>query len=276
MDEPHLPIVRFWDNMASPLEKPIAPMIARAVLAALAFIILGSVPASAGAFDNWAALVVAGDSRAHDGAQSAVFDNARRDLVKTLKQMGFAEGNIQHYSARPDLDPETKPLRADGAAIYKGFLKLTETASAGCFVYITSHGAPLGIMIGDSNVAIRSIGDIIDNSCHDRPTVAIISACYSGMFIPVLRAPNRMILTAARPDRTSFGCSEDLKYTFFDQCVLESLPMVQNFVALADKAKECVAAREKAENTTPPSEPQVYVGTAIAPALQLTYSFMLN
>ncbi len=131
-------------------------------------------------------------------------------------------------------------------------------------------------MIGDQNVAIRSIGDIVDNSCHDRPTVAIISACYSGMFIPVLRAPNRMVLTAARPDRTSFGCSEDLKYTFFDQCVLETLPMVQNFVALADKAKECVAAREKAEGATPPSEPQLYVGTGIAPALQQAYSFTVN
>jgi hypothetical protein len=251
-------------------------MLARAVLAVLALISVLAGPASAGAFDNWAALVVAGDSRAHDGAQSMVFDNARRDLVKALKQMGFAEDHIQQYSAKPELDPETKPLRADGTAIYKGFEKLTESVSGGCFVYITSHGAPLDIVIGDQNVAIRSVGDIIDNSCHDRPTVAIISACFSGMFIPVLRAPNRMVLTAARPDRTSFGCSEDLKYTFFDQCVLESLPMVQNFVALADKAKECVAAREKAEGTTPPSEPQLYVGAGIAPALQQTYSFMLN
>ena len=85
-----------------------------------------------------------------------------------------------------------------------------------------------------------------------------------------------MIFTAARPDRTSFGCSEDLKYTFFDQCVLESLPMVPNFPALADKTKECVAARETAEGATPPSEPQLYVGTAIAPTLQQVYSFTLN
>jgi hypothetical protein len=261
--------------MQSALESRIK-MITRAILAAFALVLVLGGPASAGAFDNWAALVVAGDSRAHDGAQSLVFDNARRDLVKALKQMGFAENHIQQYSARPDLDPVTKPLRSDGAAIYKGFEKLTDSATGGCFVYFTSHGAPLGIVIGDQNVAIRSVGDIIDNSCHDRPTVAIISACYSGMFVPVLRAPNRMVLTAARPDRTSFGCSEDLKYTFFDQCVLETLPMVQNFVALADKTKECVAAREKAEGAMPPSEPQLYVGTGIAPALQQAYSFTLN
>jgi hypothetical protein len=241
--------------------------------AALSFL---AAPASAGPFDNWAALVVAGDFRAHDGMPSDVFDNARRDLVTALKQMGFAANHIQQYSARPERDPETKPLRSDGTAIYAGFEKLTETATGGCFVYFTSHGAPLGILVGDQVVAIRSIGDIIDNSCHDRPTVAIISACFSGMFIPVLRADNRMIITAARPDRTSFGCSEDLKYTFFDQCVLESLPMVQNFPALADKAKDCVAMREMMEGVTPPSEPQVYIGKTIAPALAQTYSFMLN
>jgi len=233
-------------------------------------------PAFAGPFDNWAALVVAGDSRAHDGAQSAVFDNARRDLVKDLEGMGFAEGHIQQYSARPDLDFQTKPLLSEGGTIYRNFEKLADTATAGCFVYFTSHGAPLGIVVGNQLVSIRSIGDIIDNSCHDRPSVIVISACFSGMFIPVLRAPNRLILTAARPDRTSFGCSEDLKYTFFDQCVLESLPMVQNFLLLADKAKQCVAAREMMEGVMPSSEPQVYIGTEIAPALQQLYLFMLN
>jgi hypothetical protein len=248
-------------------------LVLAALAAALSFL---AAPASAGPFDNWAALVVAGDSRAHDGAQSEVFDNARRDLVKALKQMGFAENHIQQYSARPELDTETKPLRSNGDTIYARFEKLAETATAGCFVYITSHGAPLGIVIGETLISIRSVGDIIDNSCHDRPTIAIISACFSGMFIPVLRADNRMILTAARPDRTSFGCSEDLKYTFFDQCVLESLPMVQNFPALADKAKDCVAAREVAEGATPPSEPQVYIGRTIAPALAQTYSFTVN
>ena len=88
-------------------------MIARAVLAVLAVLSVLAAPASAGPFDNWAGLVVAGDSRAHSGAPSEVFDNARRDLVTALKQMGFAESHIQQYSVRPELDPETMPLRSD-------------------------------------------------------------------------------------------------------------------------------------------------------------------
>lgn len=250
----------------------------RAVFAAfaLAAVLFASPAFAAGPFDNWAALVVAGDSRAQSGADSPVFDNARRDLVTALKKMGFAEDHIQQFSVHPERDPDGKALKSDGATIYRNFENLTDQVTGGCFVYFTSHGAPLGIVIGPQLVAIRSIGDVIDNSCHDRPAIIVISACFSGMFIPVLRANNRFILTAARPDRASFGCAEDLQYTFFDQCVLETLPTVEDFVALADKAKTCVADRETKEMVMPPSEPQLYVGTTIAPALTQTYRFMVR
>jgi Peptidase C13 family len=235
----------------------------------------GVAPAYAGPFDSWAALVVAGDSRAHSGAPSEVFDNARRDLVTALKQMGFGQDHIQQFSARPELDPTTKPLRSDAEQIYVNFKKLAQQATGGCFIYFTSHGAPLGIVVGDLMVPIRTIADIIDQTCSNRPTVIIISACFSGMFIPVMHADNRMIFTAARPDRTSFGCGEANQYTFFDQCVLESLPKSPDFPALAATTKDCVATREKTEGADPPSEPQLYVGSAIKPLLE-GYKFTVN
>ncbi len=241
----------------------------------LAFGATFAAPASAGPFDSWAALVVAGDSRAHSGAPSEVFDNARRDLATALKQMGFAENHIQQYSTRPELDPTTKPLKSDAQEIYVNFKKLAQETNGGCFIYFTSHGAPLGIVVGNALVPIRTVADIVDQTCSNRPTVIIISACFSGMFIPVMHADNRMIFTAARPDRTSFGCGEANQYTFFDQCVLESLPKSPDFPALAATTKECVAAREKAEGAEPPSEPQLYVGASIKPLLD-GYKFTVN
>ena len=230
-------------------------------------------PAAAGPFDNWAAMVIAGDWHAHSGAATEVFDNARRDLAKDFAQMGIAPDHIQQYSARPDADPVIKPFHADPATIEANFKRLTQQATAGCLIYLTSHGAPLDVAMGDALVPIRTIGDLVDQSCPDRPTIVIVSACYSGMFIPVMLAPNRMIITAARGDRTSFGCSEDLKYTFFDQCVLETLPKVTTFPALYGMAKDCVAAREMAEHVSPPSEPQVYIGGTIGQQLpMLTFS----
>ncbi|MFN4102102.1 MAG: C13 family peptidase, partial [Pararhodobacter sp.] len=96
-----------------------------------------------------------------------------------------------------------------------------------------------------------------------RPTVVIVSACYSGVFVPVLAAPNRMILTAARADRVSFGCTADAQYPYFDGCVLSSLPGAEDFVHLASQTRRCVAAREKAERLTPPSEPMTRIGADV-------------
>jgi hypothetical protein len=106
-------------------------------------------------------------------------------------------------------------------------------------------------------------------------TVVVVSACYSGVFIPALRTENRMILTAARPDRTSFGCGEANVYTFFDQCFLESVPQSRDFPALAVNVQSCVAQREVVEMATPPSEPQVSIGFNISQSLS-AYTFAGN
>ena len=50
----------------------------------------------------------------------------------------------------------------------------------------------------------------LDAGCGQVPTVAVVSACYSGVFAaPPMTAPNRIVLTAARADRPSFGCAAD-------------------------------------------------------------------
>ncbi len=110
---------------------------------------------------------------------------------------------------------------------------------------------------------------MISDACGKRPTIVIISACFSGVFVPALADPHRMILTAARPDRSSFGCSESDKYPYFDTCMLESLPQAHDFVALAPKVQACVADREQQIGASPPSEPQVFVGAQLRFVLPL-------
>jgi hypothetical protein len=68
------------------------------------------------------------------------------------------------------------------------------------------------------------------------------------------------VMTAARRDRSSFGCSEDATYPYFDGCVLEGLQTARDFIALAAAARACVARREAEEGLSPASEPQVSVG----------------
>jgi len=237
--------------------------------------LFGASRASANGFESWSAIVVAGDFRAHSGAPSEVFDNGRRDLTKSLVNLGFVPSHIKQFSVRPEQDMETNPLRSDIEIIDTEFKKLARQSSGGCFLYFTSHGAPQGILIGNSLVAPNVIAQMVNEACADRMTVVVVSACYSGVFVPALQTENRMILTAARPDRTSFGCGEANVYTFFDQCFLESIPQSRDFPALATKVQDCVAQREIAEGAKPPSEPQVSIGYNVAQSLS-AYSFAGN
>ena len=84
-----------------------------------------------------------------------------------------------------------------------------------------------------------------------------------------LAAPNRLIVTAARPDRSSFGCGEGDRYPFFDACVLEAWPGAADFLALGRTVQACVARREREQRLSPPSEPQISAGARIRPLLPL-------
>ncbi len=39
--------------------------------------------------------------------------------------------------------------------------------------------------------------------------IVVVQACYSGSFVDNLAAPDRMVITAAAADRTSFGCASE-------------------------------------------------------------------
>jgi Peptidase C13 family len=235
-----------------------------AVLAGMAF----AAPAHAAGYADWAAIVVAGDYRAHSGADSEVFDNARRDVVADLQRIGFAADNIAQFSVRPQRYKAQGDVRSsDANTISNTLWDYSNRTSGGCFAYFTSHGSTDGIGIGEELLSPKRMNEIVGNACGDSPTVVIVSACFSGVFVPVLSAPNRLVLTAARPDRTSFGCGEQFKYTYFDDCVLQNFTGAGDFVALAKDAIACVAAREKKEKIQYPSEPQLSIGEKVTAAL---------
>lgn len=230
------------------------------------------VASAASVFANWAAVVVAGDYRAHSGAPSEVFDNARRDLVKALIAKGFSPDHVRQFSMRPERYPHDGALRTESVPIVDQLGNLALTARDGCLVYFTSHGSPDGIIVGARIWTPNIMAAVVDHTCPNRPAVVIIAACFSGVFVPLLADPNRMILTAARPDRASFGCGEEDRYTYFDACVLQEIGAVHDFGALGRAVQACVAKREHDMGAAPPSEPQMSVGAALRPMLPL-YAF---
>ena len=230
-------------------------------------LLLGSVYVRAGGYSDWAVAVVAGDWHDHDGRPSEIFDNARRDVSASLADIGFNPSNIAQFSARPARDPGTHPLEADAAAIADALGDLTDRATGGCLLYFSSHGSPSGIVLGPRILTPARLDAMISNTCGERPTIVVISACYSGVFVRPLAAPNRMVLTAARLDRASFGCGGTSRYPYFDACVLASLDEAHDFRALAIRTRRCVARTERQTQMSPPSEPQIFIGSRIASRL---------
>lgn len=227
---------------------------------------------AASSFADWSAVVVAGDWHASDGGPTEGFDNARRDVTLALGRAGFQAQNIRQFSVRPERYKDTRPEKSELRGIYNALSDLSGRAAGGCLFYLTSHGLPQGAQVDQIILRPGTLASMLDQTCGKRPTVVVISACFSGVFVPTLAQPNRMVLTAARPDRTSFGCGQDNKYPYFDDCFLSSMPNARDFGALAGSVRECVRNRETAEKMTPPSEPQIWVGAQLRPVLPL-YAF---
>ena len=232
----------------------------RRIVSVLAAVALAG-PASAAGFANWAVVVAAGDDHAaHEAVRTEAFDNARRDVSHLLVKRGFSRSNLAEFSVRPTVGPGVRPSVSTPEAIFGKLGDLARAAPSGCLVYLTSHGSPGGVLIGDAIVPPRHLAAAITRACGARPTAIVLSACFSGSFLPALRGRNRFILTAARRDRSSFGCSESDKYPYFDACMIEALPIAKAFDDLAASARACVAKREDDENLWPRSEPQLWIG----------------
>jgi hypothetical protein len=170
---------------------------------------------------------------------------------------------------RPDRYPDTKPGATDVEPIYEALRDLAQQATAGCLVYVTSHGSPEGVMLNGAIFAPKLLDSLVSEACGRRPTIVIISACFSGVFVPALADANRMIMTAADAEHSSFGCSEADKYPYFDACMLQSLPDATNFITLGPKVQACVAEREQETHMPFASNPQVYVGANLKMMLPL-------
>lgn len=250
----------------------IAGLILALLLPLLAVSASAQSPGYPNPFKNWAAVVVAGDWHAHSGEATEAFDNARHDVSATLVGLGFSPSAVRQYSVRPQRYPAARAGKTELNEIHTGLRGLAATNTSGCLFYITSHGAPEGVVLDEDILPPPLLAAMIDDACPGRASIVVISACYSGAFVAPLQRKDRMILTASRADRTSFGCGEDDKYPYFDDCFLSSTQTAADFAALGRAAQACVARKERETGAEPASEPQLWIGPGLRPLLPL-YAF---
>ncbi len=196
-------------------------------------------------------------------ASENVFNNEVQ-YVRTLFESRFdAKGRsmvlVNHLDTLKDTPLATeRNLRRT----LKGIAKRIDVDEDMVFLFLTSHGSDdhaFAIELG--NLALQQITpDSLANAIDEagiRWRVAAISACYSGGYVKPLSASTALVMTAARSDRTSFGCGTDSDITYFGRAYFsEALNQTDDFVAAFTIAKDAIAKRERADGETP-SEPQI-------------------
>ena len=136
-----------------------------------------------------------------------------------------------------------------------------------CLAFITSHGDERGFFLRTANGVVNpaSFDSALDAGCGTRPTVVVVSACHSGIFLTSgMRQPNRVVLTAAAADRVSFGCGAGDQFTYYDQCLLQQFDSAATWRDLALATRTCVENLERRMGVGRPSQPQTFVGAGVA------------
>jgi hypothetical protein len=205
---------------------------------------------------------------AGDGEQN-VFRNEVDYLPKLLAQRFDADGRVMQLIDSPQTFA-TVPL-ATRTNLYEALAGIATKMDVNediLLLFLTSHGSEdhqLAVVMGSMPLDQLTPDDIRDalDAAHIRWRVIVVSACYSGGFIPALKDPHTMIITAARGDRTSFGCGNDSQITWFGKAFLtEALNQTTDFHDAYLRASTTIAGWERRDGETP-SEPQYWAGTEI-------------
>jgi hypothetical protein len=139
-------------------------------------------------------------------------------------------------------------------------------------VFLTSHGSRDHELVVDlpplplEQVDPHDLRAALDDAgIHWR--VVVVSACYSGGFVDALRDPQTLVITAARRDRTSFGCGAHSQITWFGEAFLtEALNQTTDLSGAFAIASRLIRERELAGGNTP-SVPQIWTGSRIGAQL---------
>ncbi|WP_305803958.1 C13 family peptidase [Stenotrophomonas sp. YIM B06876] len=262
-----------WPSLAGTAEPPVwaptPPVLEGAQLARLERELGGLLPQRAGVTDLYV-LGVAGD------ASEDVFRNEVVYLRSLFEQrFGTTGRNVSLINHAGSRDEAAAAPLATYESLGYALDVLGQTLDPDedvLLLYLTSHGledSSFYLQTGpdeEDYLAPEDLAQLLDEAGIGN-AVIVVSACYAGGFVPALKAPNRMVVTAARHDRPSFGCGNSDSATWFGRAFLvEALNATSDFATAFEQARATVRRREREEKELP-SHPQIAVGQRIGAAL---------
>ncbi len=194
----------------------------------------------------------------------AVFTREASEAAKVLSRRYDGEGRTLTLAtgtqgAMPQGSPDM--IAASLAAIAKKM----DVKEDVLILFTTSHGDPnVGIVYRDDSngmglIAPTRLADMV-NGLGFQKRMVIISACFSGVFVPKLASDDGIVLTAASSTRSSFGCAASNDWTFFGDALMNhALRKPQPLDAAVKEAHGMIAGWEKGRDF-PESGPQASFG----------------
>ena len=138
------------------------------------------------------------------------------------------------------------------------------------FLILTSHGSPDGLDVTAgrrrTTLTPSKLSNMLDRAGM-RYRVVIISACYSGVFIPHLATADTLVITAADANHPSFGCEDRAKWTYFGDAFFNAALRQSATLKDAFTAARSVILRRELRNGFEPSHPQMVGGANVEPLL---------
>jgi hypothetical protein len=199
----------------------------------------------------------------------AVFGREAREAGKVLSRRFGAAGRTLVLAGGDGRGGGAVPmgsLHAFGLALAR-IAELMDSDEDVLVLYSTGHGAPYGVTYhdGDQGYGILTparLAGLLDE-LRLRNRLLILSACYSGVFVPALWSDTTALITAAASSRTSFGCAAENDWTFFgDAMINRALRKPQPLASASTEALRLVGEWE-AGKSYEPSYPQVSIGSRV-------------
>jgi hypothetical protein len=198
-----------------------------------------------------------------------VFGREAREAGKVLSRRFDAAGRTLVLAGSDGRTPGVLPmgsLHALSLALAR-VAELIDSDEDVLVLYSTGHGAPFGMTYhdGDQGYGVLTPARLaaLLQELGLRNRLLILSACYSGTFIPALWSDSTALFTAASAGRTSFGCAADNDWTFFgDAMINRALRKPQTLADASAEALRLVGQWEAGKGFEP-SYPQVSIGSRV-------------
>ena len=199
-----------------------------------------------------------------------IFGREAREAGKVLSRRYNAVGHTIVLAGTEGSGPSALPNGSPRnlAIALARVAELMDKQQDALVLYTAGHGAKVGLAYHDGDDGFGIIPPERMARLFDelgiKNRLLILSACFSGIFVPTLSSDTTALFTAASADRTSFGCQSDRDWTFYgDAMINNALRQPVPLAKAGENAQALIAKWEGMNSSITPSQPQVAIGSKV-------------